>query len=287
VLDLLGFGQISAEEVSVRGGEPAGQDEIDEITAALNTISAEIVPGTERTTQRMQAKMKFLEKFGEPDALTKAQITPARRFVEAAGGTFATRETEPPAAGPASPSSETQPASPGLEDAGNESGAGSSTPVADKPETSREAVEGATNGEPRSPSPTDSSGSEPPPPAVEEGEVAAHPVPASPTARTAAPVESTKEQRTRIGAQCSALNIDKADKAIIVQVLTNFRATSTTEMTKDEASKMIAALVKIQQGHIGIGTFEVDGEQKRGLGPKTPIGEAWINAIATDEVPDA
>jgi hypothetical protein len=248
--DLFGFGEVSAEEVTAGIGEtrvpdePAAGETVAEIMAALNAI--------EDKGQRRGVKMAFVRQFGQPHELMQSQVEAARRMVSSAGGKF----TGTAAADDTSSRTD----APGPEAGSSVSGETVGAVGASEDETH----------EVSSPSPESSGSDDAPvvhsPGALEEPGPAARSVP-PPAADPAAPPSnpSTKTQRGRIAMRVKEL-VDKqllraGDKAELVSILTGERASSTTQMSQDEANHMISLLAFIESDDLRVEDAEGGGRE--------------------------
>lgn len=239
--DLFGFGEVSAEEIG-DNDEPIDAADALAITAALNGIADE--------AQRRGAKMAFVTRFGKPEELVKGQLEQARRFCASNGAPVSDEVPEgntghaptPPSGTPAQGDGKQASAA-----GGNGDGLVGSppTPPANNPAPDARAPEAASEG------------------------AVAEPVPPR-TQPPAAPAPSTPQQRQQIAIKCNELAaadpplLMQGDKAELVGALTNGRTATTTEITKDEATKLISMLAFIRTEDLAM-TTEADGRALRAI----------------------
>jgi hypothetical protein len=266
--DLFGFGEVSAEEITAGIGvedrvpdEPATGEEVAALVAAMNTIK------DDPKGSRRGFKLAFVRQFGQPAELMKSKLEAARRFITNGGGTF----SDPAAAEGASPTDATETGVTALEQVSSGSG-----PAEDRGHVG--APPGSPPGETSEPDgfrPPAADGSGPPtgPPHGAQG-------PSAPTP----PKPSTKDQRGRIAMRVKELTdkglLREGDKPEIVAMLTGERAQSTTEITAEEASKVISTLAFIEGGDLSMEDSETGGREiacltQRGKDFLAPIVEAF------------
>lgn len=244
--DLFGFGEVSAEEVTERD-DPADKADINALVHALNTVAAD---------QRAHAKHAFVERFGMPAELKKGQVDAAVRFVRALGVEVAPVDAPAAAAKP--------------------------EPTSSQPETAP-----AASDEPAVPgAPSESSGAENG--GAADGMVVGSSSSQAPPA--APPRPSTAQQRRTIGMAFRSL-IDnevvlEGDKAEIVGMLTLGRTTTTTEITFDEAVKLVALVHYLESGTVKVwddddGTRVLAADHQPGIGF---LGTLPMNVVQRGEL---
>lgn len=214
--DLFGFGEVSAEEVTDRD-EAAEKVDIDSLVHALNSVEA---------SQRGPAKHAFVQKFGMPAELKKGQVDAAVRFVRSLG--VEVGKVPDPAAGAAAPASD----EPHAEDQATSADVAHPSPDAGAPE-------GDADSEP-----SGSAGG-----AEEQGSGLV-----APPANSAPPKPSTPQQRQTLGIRFKELEANgiilEGDKAEIVGILSLGRTTTTTQITFEEAVKLVALAHMLEGGSI-------------------------------------
>jgi len=274
--DLFGFGEVSAEEVSgapdATGGrdtsqdnEPASGEHVAAITAAMNSI--------EDKGQRRGVKLSYVSRFGQPHELKQGDVEAAIRLVTAAGGKVANvpEGSGPAAAAGASPT-----------DAPSDGGSNGSGEVA---ATGERVGTRETPAAPPESSAADVPGSQVPgDEAADTGPPAVPVVPAPGTAAAPTPEKpSTAAQRQRIGMRVAELAklslLKQGDKPEIVAILTGERATSTTEMTSDEANRMISLLAFLEAGDLEMSDDPDDASGGRVIATITQRGRDFLGPV--------
>lgn len=250
--DLFGFGEVSAEEVTDKGentyNNPADGADVERLVVTMNAIPNE--------QDRARIKHKFLDNFGQPNAMVAGQIDRANNFLKACGYdpaetkmSDAASQAEPVAPKPPERDSQDAPRDPEV--------AASTAPEGN---SGSDAPEGGGNGTVRqSQTPT---------------------VPAPTPAEPAPP--STAHQRQRIGMRVAELVkagfLIDGDKPEIVGALTADRTSTTTEITSTEAEQMLAVLRLIESQDLAMcDNPEIAGV--RAVGAVTPKGEQFITQV--------
>lgn len=237
--DLFGFGEVSAEEVTDRD-ELAPEEWRLRVGAALGAIADNMI--------RAQVKRNFANAFGLPMELTNGQMINVEKVLRDNNIAIPDTVPDPEAAGPRD-----------------------GAPAASPPEPSATAGPNgtATSGKPAG---GESSGSEAA--AGGKGSGSSSRPAAAPNAEPAKP--ATAQQKQTLGMRFAELvdneYIGPGAKDELVGSLTLGRTTSRTQLSFDEATKLLALTHQIQNGAISV---NLDGELPL-LTPNNPVGDKFM-----------
>lgn len=208
--DLFGFGEVSAEEITDRD-EPAPEEWRRRVAAAMNAIEDE--------EQKRMVKCKFVDGFGMPGELRKGQMVAVETSLKNAGLTI--------------PDTIPDPAAGGQPDAAPPASSPSSHSREGGPTDNGESNGSARAGGGRT------------------GTVVAPPA-ATPPAEPAKP--ATPQQKRNLGIRIAELEanefIPKGAKDELVASLTGGRTTSRTQLSTEEAGKLLALCHQLQNGNV-------------------------------------